>query len=135
MGLRGGGVSTVFLLLWWGAWLRVTPPAALRLSRALSDLRTGPVAWTGQVVQRRTVESESYGPESSTDTLPVLALDVGGGQVRLLVVDDDVHRRMPPGTLVRALVTPRLCHLVSVEAVPTPGGVGLPPAGPGPARA
>ncbi len=122
--LRLSDVSAFFVLAWWGTWLLLAPRAVLRLAAALSDLRTGPVVVTGQVVQRRAVQSDGSGPGTSTENLSVVAVDVGGGTVNTFAVDNGQYAAMAPRTWVRAVVTPRLRHLVSIDVVSIPGGVG-----------
>jgi hypothetical protein len=124
-GLADADFVVFLLVTWWGAWLGVTVRALRRLWLALSDLRTGPVVSVGPVVQRRTTDSGGKNPHK----IPVVAVDVGAEAARNFVVSDELFERLTPGTLVRVAVTPRLHHLVSIEPVPAPGGVGLPPSG------
>ncbi len=134
--LRLSDVSAFFVLAWWGTWLLLAPRAVLRLAAALSDLRTGPVVVTGQVVQRRAVQSDGSGPGTSTENLSVVAVDVGGGTVNTFAVDNRAVRSHGTGHVgaCRCHAPPPPPCVDRRRVHPGRGGRRSPSDGPGPMR-
>jgi hypothetical protein len=107
-------LDAVFLAVWAG-WLYGMGRVVYTGARAVADLREGPEAFVGHVVDRRQV---AHGDDPDRYYLVV---DEGSGSVSTFLVTRVQFARAPEGAWVRVCITRRLDHVADVELLtPTP---------------